>query len=93
MAPAGAAAGRSVSFMTSCRYRRLTRLSSATSSWPASAPLTSSCAFRITAGFRISSAIAHFSVVADVSLLAPNMSCAVVWKKQSERGELFRLWI
>jgi hypothetical protein len=46
-------------------------MSSVTLLWPASAPRTSSCAFRI------SSAIAHFSVVADVSLQVRAVVCVV----------------
>jgi hypothetical protein len=49
--------------------------SSVTVSRPATARLTSSCAFRITLGFVMSSAMIHCSAVDAVPLPPENMSC------------------
>nr|CAB3455271.1 unnamed protein product [Digitaria exilis] len=69
---------RSASLMTSDRS------SSVTTSCPARTRRTSSCALRITFGFLISSAMIHCSVVADVSLLPPKISCS---KKKELRSD------
>nr|CAB3464992.1 unnamed protein product [Digitaria exilis] len=67
---------RSVSRMTRCRYRSSPRACSGTVPSVPKASRTSAVARRMALGFRMSSARAHSSVVADVSLPAPKMSCA-----------------
>nr|CAB3461234.1 unnamed protein product [Digitaria exilis] len=66
---------RSVSRITRCRYRSSPRACSGTVPSVPKASRTSAVARRMALGFRMSSARAHSSVVADVSLPAPKMSC------------------
>lgn len=81
--------------MTRFRYRRLATLSSVTLSRPSRARRTSSCALRITLGFLSSSAMAHCSAVADVSLLAMKMSTMTALMSSLVRGgsSFPSLWI
>ena len=59
-----------VSLMMSFMYLRPTKSSSVTVGFPSSLPRSSSCAFCISFGFLTSSAMAHWSAFADVSLPA-----------------------
>ncbi|XBI04514.1 hypothetical protein VPH35_132800 [Triticum aestivum] len=80
------ACSRSVSLITLRKYGSSCMDSSPTRLCPASAPRTSACALRSAAGFRNSSAMAHCSVDAEVSLPAPMRSLITARMVGMSRG-------